>query len=50
MTLENKLHLENSVDLARKEGRIGKKRAVELFESGESDQMKAGSFESLKGN
>ena len=34
MTLENKLHLTNAVDLAREEERISKKKAVELFESG----------------
>ncbi len=48
MTLENKLNLESPAELAREEERISKKRAVELFESGKLDQMKAGSFESLQ--
>ena len=30
MTLENKLHLTNAVDLAREEERIRKKKAVEV--------------------
>ncbi len=48
MTLENKLNLESPAELAREEERISKKRAVELFENGKLDQMKAGSFESLQ--
>lgn len=48
MTLENKLHLTNSVDLAREEERISKKRAVELFESGLLDTLQPGSFEALR--
>lgn len=48
MTLENKLHLTNSVDLAREEERISKKKAVELFESGLLDTLQPGSFEALR--
>lgn len=48
MTLENKLNLESPAELAREEERISKKRAVELFENGKLNQMKAGSFESLQ--
>ncbi len=48
MTLENKLHLTNSVDLAREEERISKKKAVELFENGLLDTLQPGSFESLR--
>lgn len=48
MTLENKLNLESPAELAREEERISKKRAVELFENGKLDQIKAGSFESLQ--
>lgn len=48
MTLENKLHLTNSVDLAREEERISKKKAVELFESGLLDTLQPGSFETLR--
>lgn len=47
MTLENKLHLTSSVELAREEERISKKKAVELFESGYLDTLKAGSVEAL---
>ena len=48
MALENKLHLTNSVDLAREEERISKKKAVELFESGLLDTLQPGSFEALR--
>ena len=37
MTLDNKLDILNSVDLAREEERISKKKALELFESGRLD-------------
>lgn len=47
MTLENKLHLTSSVELAREEERISKKKAVELFESGYLDTLKAGSVDAL---
>ncbi len=48
MALENKLGLTNSADLAREEERISKKKALELFESGELDKLKVGTFSSLK--
>ena len=48
MALKNKLGLINSADLAREEERISKKKALELFESGELDKLKAGTFSSLK--
>ena len=48
MALENKLGLTNSADLAREEERISKKKALELFESGELDNLKAGTFSSLR--
>lgn len=48
MALENKLHLTNSVDLAREEERISKKKAVELFENGLLDTLQPGSFEALR--
>ena len=48
MTLDNKLDILNSVDLAREEERISKKKALELFESGRLDEMEAGSFATLK--
>ncbi len=48
MTLENKLGITSSAELAREEERISKKKALELFESGLLDQMEADRFESLK--
>ena len=48
MVLENKLGIDNAVDLAREEERISKKKAVALFESGALDQLKAGNFSALQ--
>lgn len=48
MTLENKLGIDDSAELAREEERISKKRALELFESGELDALPAGTFASLR--
>lgn len=48
MTLENKLGLTNSTDLAREEERISKKKALELFESGILDTLPAGKFSTLR--
>ena len=48
MALENKLGLTSSADLAREEERISKKKALELFESGMLDKLKAGNFSALK--
>lgn len=48
MTLENKLGLTSSADLARAEERISKKKALELFESGLLDRLEAGEFSALK--
>lgn len=47
MTLANKLNLTSSVELAREEERISKKKAVALFESGYLDTLKAGSVDAL---
>ena len=47
MTLENKLGITDSTELARVEEKISKKKAIQLFESGYLDSFKAGSFESL---
>lgn len=47
MTLENKLGITDSVDLAKAEERISKKRAIELFESGYLNNLEAGTFKSL---
>ncbi len=47
MTLENKLGIIDSVELAKAEERISKKRAIELFESGYLNNLEAGTFGSL---
>lgn len=47
MALENKFGIKNSAELARKEERISKKRAVELFENGMLDNLEAGKFQTL---
>ena len=44
MALENKLGITSSPDLARKEERISKKKAVELFETGLLYTLPAGKF------
>ena len=48
MTLENKLGITDSAQLARMEEQISKKKAVDLFESGRLEQMVAGSFAALQ--
>ena len=48
MALDNKLGLTSSVDLAREEERISKKRAVELFEQGILDSLHAGTLSALQ--
>lgn len=47
MSLENKLNLTDSAELARTEERISKKKAGQLFESGYLYGLKAGTLESL---
>ena len=47
MTLENKLGIEASAELAREEERISKKKALELFETGYLDSLDAGTFDTL---
>ncbi len=47
MTLENKLGITNSAELADEEERISKKKAAELFEKGILDSLEAGTFNSL---
>lgn len=48
MTLENKLGIADSAELAREEERISKKKAVWLFESGKLDTLAAGTFVALQ--
>ena len=47
MELENKFGIKNSAELARKEERISKKKAVELFENGMLENLEAGKFQTL---
>lgn len=47
MALENKLGIESSADLAREEEKISKKKALEMFETGYLDTLRAGTFEAL---
>lgn len=47
MVLENKLHLTDSVELARVEEKISKKKAIELFENHLLDQHEVGSYKML---
>lgn len=48
MTLENKLGIIDSTELAREEERISKKRALELFESGSLDKLEPGTWKTLQ--
>lgn len=48
MTLENKLGITSSAELATQEERLSKKRALELFESGMLDKLEAGAFKTLQ--
>lgn len=47
MTLENKLGITDSSELARVEEKIGKKKALEMFESGLLDTFEVGTFKAL---
>lgn len=47
MVIENKLHIDNPVELAKMEEKISKKRAVELFEGGHLDDLEPGTFKAL---
>ncbi|MBQ9150146.1 Fic family protein [bacterium] len=47
MTLENKLGIVESAQLAKIEEKISKKKALELFENGILNSFEAGKFESL---
>lgn len=47
MVLENKLGITSSSELANMEEKISKRKALELFELGVLDNLKAGTFESL---
>ena len=47
MTLDNKLGITNSTELAIEEEKISKTKAIELFETGIPENIEAGTFESL---
>ncbi len=47
MPIENKLGIDDSAELARMEEKISKKNAMELYESGYLDTLRAGTFEAL---
>ena len=48
MTLENKLGITSSAELATQEERLSKKRALELFESGMRHKLEPGTFKTLQ--
>jgi cell filamentation protein len=47
MTLENKLNINNQVDLAKAEEKISKEKAKQLFDSGDIAKVKVGTFSGL---
>ena len=47
MILENKLNIDNEVDLAREEEKISKLKAKELFETRYLEDLEAGTFDTL---
>ncbi|MBQ7542403.1 MAG: Fic family protein [Clostridia bacterium] len=46
--LENKLHITDAAELARAEEKVGKARAMELFETGMLDSFEVGVFSGLQ--
>lgn len=47
MSLDNKLGILDSSELAREEEKISKKKAIKLFETGNLDNLEAGTFDTL---
>lgn len=47
MILDNKLNINNQVDLARAEGKISKQKAKQLFDSGEINKVQVRTFAGL---
>lgn len=45
--LENKLGIADSVELARAEERISKRKAIEMFENGFFETLEPGTYQSL---
>lgn len=48
MILDNKLNITNQVELSKVEERISKQKAKQLFDSGDINKVKAGTFEGLQ--
>ena len=46
--LKNKFEIENAVELARVEEKISKQKAIQIWQSDELKNFRAGSFESLE--
>ena len=47
MIIENKLGITDSMELAKEEEKISKKKALQMFESGYLDKLEIGTFKSL---
>lgn len=47
MTLENKLHITDQIELAKAEEKISKQRAKQLFDSGDIHRVEVGKFDGL---
>ncbi len=47
MVLENKLGITDSLELAKEEERISKKKAIEMFETGFLNKLTSGTFDTL---
>ena len=47
MTLENKLNINNQIDLAKAEEKVSKKKAKQLFDSGDINKIEVGTFAGL---
>lgn len=47
MTLENKLNINNQIDLAKAEEKVGKQKAKQLFDSGDIKKVEVGTFTGL---
>jgi cell filamentation protein len=47
MILANKLHITDAAELARREEKISKQKAIQLWETGELDRLQPGSFAAL---